>query len=189
MLTTLLFLVGLALLVAGAEALVRGASRLALAAGISPLLIGLTIVAYGTSTPELAVSIKAGLDRQADIAVGNVVGSNIFNILAILGSCGIVTAGGLRVAPSLLSFDLPVMTAVAVACLPVFFTEHRIARWEGAPFLGYYVVYTGFLVLVATRHPALAALGVAMVWFCIPLTVITLVVAVYRAAKTTGKQA
>ncbi len=86
--TFVLLIGGLVVLVAGAEALVRGASRLAAALGIAPLVIGLTIVAFGTSSPELAVSVQSALAGQADIAVGNVVGSNIFNVLFILGHFG-----------------------------------------------------------------------------------------------------
>lgn len=76
---------GLVLLVFGAEALVRGASRIAAALGITPLVVGLTVVAFGTSSPELAVSVMAGLNGQPGLAIGNVVGSNIFNVLFILG--------------------------------------------------------------------------------------------------------
>ena len=86
--TILLFIVGLMFLIIGAEALAHGASRLATVLGISPLVIGLTVVAFGTSSPELAVSIKSALSDQANIAVGNVVGSNIFNVLFILGMPG-----------------------------------------------------------------------------------------------------
>ncbi len=85
MLTFGLIVIGLVTLVVGAECLVRGASRLASAVGISPLIIGLTVVAFGTSAPEMAVSVASSLSGRADIAVGNVVGSNIFNVLLILG--------------------------------------------------------------------------------------------------------
>src|SRR3989304_2632801 len=88
--TLSLFALGLVLLVIGAEALVRGASQLAARIGVSPLVIGLTVVAYGTSTPELAVSVQSGLSGQADIALGNVVGSNIFNVLFILGLSALI---------------------------------------------------------------------------------------------------
>lgn len=205
----LMLAAGLILLVAGGELLVRGASSIAAVFGISPLVIGLTVVAFETSSPEMAVSIQAGLAGDPDIAVGNVVGSNIFHVLFILGICArilpllvslplvrrevpimigvsilllllaldgginfldgalardiaignvvgsnifnilgilglsaMVTPGGLNVNPLMISFDIPIMIAVAVACLPIFFTGFTIARWEGVIFLGSYSAYT-----------------------------------------------
>jgi cation:H+ antiporter len=122
------FVLGLAALVLGAELLVRGASRLALSFGISSLVVGLTVVAFGTSAPELAVSTQSALSGQVDIAIGNVVGSNIFNLAGVLGTSALVAPAGLPVNGGVLSFDLPVMVAVAVACLPIFFTGHLGAR-------------------------------------------------------------
>lgn len=175
-----LFFVGLGLLVLGAEWLVRGASRLAAAAGVSSLVIGLTVVAFGTSSPEMAVSVKAAWAGQADMAVGNVVGSNIFNLLAVLGLTSLVAPSGIPVPQAALAFDLPVMTAVAVACLPIFLTGYKIARWEGAVFLGYYVAYVLYLILDATQHDALPLFSNVMLLFVLPLTVLTLVVLVVR---------
>ncbi len=109
--TALLFTAGLGALVLGAEILVRGASRLAAAAGISPLVIGLTVVAFGTSTPELAVSVRAAISGQADIALGNVVGSNIFNVLFILGLSALITP--LVVAQQVVRLDVPIMIGVS----------------------------------------------------------------------------
>ncbi|HUG41700.1 MAG TPA: calcium/sodium antiporter [Longimicrobiales bacterium] len=174
-------LVGLTLLVLGSRWLVEGAVAIAGALGLSELVIGLTIVAAGTSMPELATSVIASVRGQRDIAVGNVVGSNVFNILCILGLSALAAPAGVPVSPAALSFDIPVMTAVAVACLPVFFTGHRIARWEGAVFLGYYLAYTAYLVLDATGHAAVPQLRAALLWFALPLTVITLVVLAVRA--------
>ena len=128
----LLVLGGLALLVVGAGWFVEAAVAFAKALGISELVVGLTIVAAGTSAPEVATSIMATLRGERDIAVGNVVGSNTFNILGVLGASSLVAQTPIGVAPSVLNFDLPVMTAVAVATLPIFFTGRRIARWEGA---------------------------------------------------------
>lgn len=156
---------GFLLLILGAELLVRAASRLAVSAGVSQLAIGLTVVSYGTSTPELAVSLQAGLAGNTDIAVANVVGSNIYNILAIAGICGILTPGGLNVAPSLLNFDMEIMLASAAACLPVFFTGYSIARWEGWLFLGCYAAYTAYLIMDATGHDALPVFSHAMAVF------------------------
>jgi len=177
----LIFLGGLILLVFGANLLVRGASKLALSFGISPLVVGLTIVAFGTSAPEVAVSVGAVLDGKTDIAIGNVVGSNTFNILGCLGLSGLVSGElGLAMAPSLLAFDIWVMLAVAFACLPVFITGREIARWEGAVFLGYYLAYVAYLVLAAQEHDALQQFSSVMLGFVVPLTVVTLVVVMIR---------
>ena len=165
---------GLVLLVLGANWLVDGAVAIARMFGVSELIIGLTIVAAGTSMPELATSVVAALRGERDIAVGNIVGSNIFNILAIAGVASLVTPGGLEVAASLLRFDLLVMIAVAVACLPIFAAGHRIERWHGALFVGYYVAYVVYLILAATTHSALPAFSSAMIGFVLPITVITL---------------
>jgi cation:H+ antiporter len=147
---------------------------------VPELIVGLTIVAAGTSLPEVATSVMATIRGERDIAVGNVVGSNTFNILGVLGVSSLVAPGDLPVTPSVLAFDLPVMTAVAVACLPVFFTGRTIARWEGIVFLGYYVAYTAYLVLAAQHHDALPVLSGAMLGFVVPLTVLTLGIALYR---------
>ena len=106
--------------------------------GISEAVIGLTIVAAGTSLPELATSVTAALRRQPDIAVGNVVGSNIFNILGILGAAAI--AGPLSSAGITL-FDLSVMLAFAVALLPLLYTGFKLHRWEGTLLLVGYFAY------------------------------------------------
>jgi len=116
--------------------------------------------------------------------VGNVVGSNIFNILAVLGLSSLVSSSGVAVSDEALRFDIPVMTAVAVACLPIFFTGNVIARWEGFLFLGYYVAYVAYLVLVATQSPSQEAFGRAMMWFVVPLTAVTLGVTLWRARRT-----
>lgn len=185
----LLVAAGLALLVLGADWLVGAAIAFAKQLGVSELVIGLTIVAAGTSMPEVATSIVAALRGERDIAVGNVVGSNTFNILGVLGISGLVAPASLTVAPSLLSFDLPVMIAVAVACLPVFFTGNLIARWEGVVFLGYYAAYTVYLLLAAQSHDALSTFGAAMTTVVLPLTALTLIVVSWRAwrSRSVGK--
>jgi cation:H+ antiporter len=125
---------------------VAGAVGVARLPQVSELVIGLTIVSASTSLPEAAASIIASLRGQRDIAVGNVVGnvvgSNLFNILAALGLSVSIAPGGLAVAPAALTFALPVMIAAATFCLPMFFTGGRIARWEGPMFLGYDLAYT-----------------------------------------------
>jgi cation:H+ antiporter len=168
-------------LVIGANWLVEGAVAVARFFGLSELIIALTIVSIGTSLPEVAASIMAALRGERDIAVGNAVGSNLFNLLSVLGLTSLVSPTGIAVSPAALHFDIPVMIAVAVACLPIFFTEHRIDRWEGTLFLGYYLAYVAFLILNATAHPALGPFSAAVLWFALPLTVVTLLVLTVRA--------
>ena len=168
--------VGLFFLVLGSNWLVESATSFAKAMGVSDLVIALTIVSAGTSMPEVATSIMAAVRKQRDIAVGNVIGSCTFNILGCLGLSGMVAPDGLGMAPALMAFDIWVMLAVALACLPVFMTGREIARWEGAVFLGYYAAYTTYLILAAQSHDALANFSNTMMGFVVPLTVITLVV-------------
>jgi cation:H+ antiporter len=172
---------GLGLLVVGAGWLVDAAVAFARALGVSDLVIGLTIVAAGTSLPEVATSVVATMRGERDIAVGNVVGSNTFNILGCLGVSGLIAPGGLHIAQPLLSFDLWVMLATAIVCFPVFMTGREIARWEGTLFLLFYAAYTLFLILAATHHSALRGFSDAMLEYVLPLTVITLVVSLVRS--------
>ncbi len=173
--------VGLAALVFGSQWLVEAAVTFAKAMGVSDLVIGLTIVAAGTSMPEVAASITAAVKGERDIAVGNVVGSNTFNILGCVGLSGLASGdAGLLLSQAVLNFDLWVMLAVALACLPVFLTGREIARWEGAVFLLYYAAYVGYLILAAQQHDLLGTFSTAMLSFVLPITVITLVVSVLR---------
>lgn len=176
-------LAGLVVLVLGAHWLVDGAVSIAESLGISKAIIGLTIVAVGTSLPELATSVIASVRGQRDIAIGNAIGSNLFNLLAILGIAGLVTPAGLSVPAGILRFDLPVMIAVAAACLPVFFVGHRLDRWEGAMFLGYYIAYLTYLALNAVHHEALDEFSLAMVAFVIPITAVTVGILVWRTLR------
>ncbi len=178
-----LILVGLLLLTLGARWLVHGSVTIAQVLGMSELLIGLTIIAAGTSLPEVAASILASIKGERDIAVGNVVGSNIFNIMCVLGLSAAVAPNGIEVSPTALHLDIPVMIAVSVACLPIFFTGHVIARWEGGLFFAYYCMYTASLILAATNEYASRTFGGIMLGFVIPLTVITLIISVVRSAK------
>ncbi|MFN3544280.1 MAG: calcium/sodium antiporter [Thiobacillus sp.] len=172
----LLVIGGLGLLVLGADWLVGASVAFAKVLGVSDLVIGLTVVAVGTSMPEIATSLVAALRGQRDIAVGNVVGSNIFNLLAVLGAAGVVSAGGLAIPDAARNFDLWVMLAVAFACLPILLTGREIARWEGALFLGYYAAYLAYLVLAAQQHEGLAAFSSVMLSYVMPLTAVTLLV-------------
>ena len=171
---------GLGLLVLGAHWLVEAAVSFARALGLSEMVIGLTIVAAGTSLPEVATSVLATLRGDRDIAVGNVIGSNTFNILGVLGASSLIAPAALPVAPAMLSFDLLVMIAVAFACLPIFFSGYKIERWEGALFLFYYLAYTAFLLLAAQQHDALTTYGAVMTMVVLPLTAITLTVITLR---------
>lgn len=172
---------GLLALVFGSDYLVQASVSFAKALGVSDLVIGLTIVAAGTSMPEVATSLMAAIKGERDIAVGNVVGSNIFNILGCVGLSGLMSGDlGLTMAPSLLAFDIWMMLAVALACLPVFMTGREIARWEGGVFLSYYAAYVAYLILAAQHHDALPVFSSVMLSFVVPLTIITFVVAVIR---------
>ncbi|HVS17595.1 MAG TPA: calcium/sodium antiporter [Planctomycetota bacterium] len=175
-----LVLAGLGLLVLGARWLVAGASDVARTLGLSELVIGLTIVAGGTSLPELATSVIAALRGQRDIAVGNVIGSNVFNLLCVLGGSALLAPAPIEIPVQALAFDFPVTAAVALACLPVLFSGHTITRWEGALFVAYYVVYTAWLVLAARGSTALPGLATAVTWFALPFTAATLVVGSWR---------
>jgi cation:H+ antiporter len=177
-------LVGLALLVLGARWLVDSAVQIAQYLGMSELVIGLTIVAAGTSMPELATSVIASLRGERDIAVGNVVGSNIFNLLSVLGLSSIVAPDGITVASAALVFDIPVMVGTALICLPIFFTGYLISRFSGALFLFYYVAYTLYLLMAAQQHENLQTFGMAMVWFVMPATVIMLLTMAWRYQRT-----
>ena len=181
----LLIVVGLGLLVLGSDWLVTASTIFAKALGVSDLVIGLTIVAAGTSMPEVATSVMAALKGERDIAVGNVVGSCTFNILGCLGLAGIVSGDlGLLVPAAVLNFDIWVMIAVALACLPIFMTGREIARWEGCVFVLYYAAYVTYLILATRQHDSLGVFSTAMMSFGIPLTVITLVVVLVRRGKT-----
>jgi cation:H+ antiporter len=175
-----LVLLGLAMLVVGARWLVDGAVAGARWLGVSELIIGLTVVALGTSLPEIATSVIASLRGERDIAAGNVIGSNLFNILAVLGLSSLAAPDSIVVAPAALSFDLPLMVGAAVACLPIFFTGNRIDRWEGVLFLGYYAAYVVYLTLESTRHAALTSFSAALMGFVLPLTIVTLAVSVWH---------
>ncbi len=149
-LSSLLVLSGLGIVMIGADWLVDGAVETARLLGVNDTVIGLTIVAAGTSLPEVVASIMATLKGERDIAVGNVVGSNIYNILAIVGLSGSIVPGGLTVSANMISFDIPVMLATAVLCWPFFYTGKRLSRTEGSIFLLIYLLYTLRLIAIAS---------------------------------------
>lgn len=174
------FVAGLVMLVYGANLMVENAVEIAVYLGMSELIIGLTIVAVGTSLPEVAAAVAAVWRSEPDIIVGNVLGSNVFNILAVLGITGLVFPGSIQIEEQALWFDMPIMLVTFFACLPIFFTGYSISRWEGALFLFYYAAYILFLVLYSTDHFAAGYVSNGLLFFVIPLTFITLFVISYR---------
>jgi cation:H+ antiporter len=176
----LLVLGGLALLVVGSKWLVDASVAFARALGVSDLVIGLTIIAAGTSMPEVATSVMAAFRGERDIAVGNVIGSNIFNILGCLGISGLVSRDGLTIPPAVMNFDLWVMIAVTIASLPVFVAGREIGRGKGLMFIVYYVVYVAYLVLDARGHDVLPKFSAIMIGFVLPITIVTLVAMLLR---------
>jgi cation:H+ antiporter len=180
---TLLIGVGLGLLVLGSDWMVDAAVAFARVMGVSDLVIGLTVIAVGTSMPEIAASIMAAVRGERDIAVGNVIGSNTFNILGCLGISGLMSGDGLSIAPAVLNFDLWVMVAVAVACLPVFIAGREIGRGKGLMFIGYYAAYVAYLILGAQQHDALDEYSAIMIGFVLPITIVTLVAILIRGQK------
>lgn len=171
---------GLVLLVLGAQSLVTSASDIAEQLGVSDLVIGLTVVAIGTSLPEVATSVLAAVRGQRDLAVGNAIGSNLFNLMAVLGITALVSPHDLPVAASAVQVDIPVMLAVAVACLPMFANGYVLKRWEGLTFLGAYAAYLTWLVLDASEHGTRDSYGTVMLFFVVPVVSVTIVVIWWR---------
>lgn len=179
---------GSILLIIGSRLLVKSAVAIAQDFEVSELLIGLTIVAFGTSLPELATSVVASLRGERDIAVGNVLGSNIFNILSVLGVAGALSPDGVAIDQNIISFDMLVAIAVAFACYPIFYSGKRIDRWEGLLFLFYYLAYNGYLVLKALDHQILPTYTAIMVYGAFPLTIIALIVAAILEKQAENKR-
>jgi cation:H+ antiporter len=178
-----LVVLGLGALWLGGRSFVAGSVSLARAWGLSELVIGLTIVAVGTSLPEMATSLVASVRGESDLAVGNIVGSNVFNILAVMGASALLAPEAIAIAPTALRFDIPVMVAAAVVCLPIVFTGGVVARWEGAMLLGYYGAYVGF-VIGSVRLPTLAPyFGRWVVWVVLPVTLVTLGLSVFASIR------
>ncbi len=183
---TALILIGLGLLVLGSDWLVNAAIDFARTLGVNELIIGLTIVAAGTSMPEVATSVMAAIRGHRDIAVGNVIGSNLFNILGVLGVSGLIAPSPLVVSPTALAFDLPVMVAVALLCLPIFFSGSVISRGEGALFLACYAAYTVFLILRSQESPLLPIYQALLIYLLLPVTFLALLFVSIRAWRQSG---
>ncbi|UFU03248.1 calcium/sodium antiporter [Ruania suaedae] len=180
---------GVAMLVGGAQLLVGGAREIASGLGVSDLVIGLTVVAIGTSLPELATSVIAVVRGEREMAVGNIVGSNIFNIGAVLGLTAVLAPEGVQVGGAALNFDLPVMIAAMLVLLPIAFTRQSITRWEGGLLVALYLAYVTYLVLASAEHDALGPFSTAMLWFVLPITALWLIVlASYEIGLLRGRR-
>lgn len=184
---TIFILIGLGLLVIGSNWLVDSAVKIAKMIGISELVIGLTIVAIGTSLPEVATSVIAALKGESDIAVGNAVGSNIFNLLGVLGIGALVSPGGIPIVERVLQFDFLVMVFVALVTLPIFYIDNRISRGEGGLLLAYYVIYLAYIVMEAANSSALSAVTLLIAFF-IPVSFISLIVIAIRLSHAKRKK-
>lgn len=176
------------MLVLGSRLLVSGAVRLAESMGVSELMIGLTVIAAGTSLPELVTSVVATLRGEREIAVGNVVGSNIFNILAVIGVTGLVSSDGIPVSFEALRFDMPIMIMVALGCAPVFLTGLTMQRWEGALFVFYYLAYLGHLLLAAKQSSALPSLDGVVVSVALPLTAMLVLISQQASPPSSSEE-
>ncbi|MFO7973380.1 MAG: calcium/sodium antiporter, partial [Candidatus Hydrogenedentota bacterium] len=178
-----LVLAGLATLGVGAQWFVTGATTVAEMLGVTHLIIGLTIVAAGTSLPELATSIWASLRGERDIAVGNIIGSNIFNLLGVLGFSALLGHEGVEVSRNVLRYDMLVMVAVALACLPIFITGATVSRLEGFFLVFYYGLYITILVLDAINSPLERPVSQALAFLFIPMTVFILIMSIFISEK------
>jgi cation:H+ antiporter len=183
-----LVVAGLTVLVVGSQLLVDSATDIAEAAGVSELVIGLTVVAIGTSLPELATSIMAAIRGQRDIAVGNVIGSNLFNLMSVLGLSSIVSSDGIPVSDVSLRLDLPVMLAATVVLVPIVWNGFEIRRWEGAVLIAFYAVYVLYLVLDAGDSSAAGVVGPAAL-IVAPLVVMTFAVTGFQGWRRHRVQA
>ncbi|WLH15407.1 calcium/sodium antiporter [Pseudomonas hefeiensis] len=176
-----MMILGLAMLVFAGHLLLGAAVEVATDLGLSERIIGLTIVAVGTSLPELATSLIAALRGQRDIAVGNVIGSNLFNLLGVLGVTALAAPSPLSVSPNALDFDLPVMLGVAVLCLPVFYSGYRVTRAEGLLFLSLYLAYGLHVVSFTTGMPLAGQLERLMLFYVLPALLAFLLFSSLRA--------
>ncbi len=166
---------GLVLLVVGSQVLVKGATAAAIGLGVTQTVIGLTIVSAGTSMPELVTSLVAAYRGKADLAIGNVVGSNLLNQLLILGVCGLFSGEGLVVDPVVVSRDLPVMVLTTLALLPILWTRGVVTRLEGGILVGLYGLYLAEQVLSETLTSAQDEFRFVVLVAVVPLVLVFLV--------------
>ena len=176
--------VGVIGLVFAAGFVVDGAEQIAVAVGVPELIVGLTIVALGTSAPEITTSLLAAIRGDRNLAVGNALGSNIFNILLVLGLSGALSPNGIAFGDDAVRLDLPILVAAAIACVPIVFGDHILDRWEGLLFVAFYVIYLGFLALDGTDRLVTDPLTIVLAVFVIPLGLISLGVAIAKVRKS-----
>ncbi|MDF2643870.1 MAG: K+-dependent Na+/Ca+ exchanger-like protein [Pseudomonas sp.] len=160
---------GLLTLALGGHLLVNASVEIALNLGLSERIIGLTVIAIGTSLPGLITSLIAAIRGEREIAVGNVIGSNLFNLLGVLGLTAMVAPDSLSVSPNALVFDLPVLLGVAALCLPVFYSGYRIDRIEGLLLLSLYLTYGLHIVSISTGMMLAERLEGAMLSVVLPV--------------------
>jgi len=170
---------GLALLIFGAEWTVEGATEIAKKFSVSSRIIALSLVAIGTSLPELTTSMIAAFHKEPEIALGNVIGSNIFNILGVGGLAALIAPSKLEVSSQLSHFDIPIMVATTIVTLPLLFTGFRISRSEGAWLLGCYILYMLFLFLIPYQH----IFTVAFLYFLLPISFVVIMITLYYHFK------
>ena len=178
-----LIMFGLLSLFIGSQWVVDSAVSFARILGISKLVIGLTIISFSTSLPEIATSVVAALRGRIEIAVGNVVGSNIFNILIVLGIASTVSSHGIHVTQQALWVDIPVMISTSIICLPIFLTGRMIDRFEGGLLLFYYGIYMVYLFLRTSGNAYLPEYIAITLGFVIPLTFLILSISFWRFLK------
>lgn len=186
--SVLLMLGGLLVLVLAGHLLLGAAVDVASDLGLSERIIGLTLIGVGTSLPCMATSLIAALRGQREIAVGNVIGSNLFNLLGVLGLTAVLAPSPLSVSPNALVFDLPVMLGVVVLCLPVFYTGYRVTRAEGLVLLGLYLAYGLHVMSFTTGMPLANKLEHLMVYYILPVLVAFLLFSTLRAWRRQHKR-
>lgn len=179
----LLLVLGFAGLILGARWIVSSAIIFAEIAGVSELVIGLTVVAIGTSLPEIVISLLAAFKGEKDIAVGNIIGSNILNLLAVLGVSGMFIPDAIPIQQSLISVDLLLLIGATILCFPIFYTGRRIVRWEGAMFLVLYIAYLLYQFLIASDHEVVDVFIALMLYFIFPMILLLVTTAFIAETK------
>ena len=183
--TLIKLIVGIALLSFGSNILVGGSQNLAILLGVNEIVIGLTIVATGTSLPELITSIIAAFKGNTDLAIGNVIGSNLLNQLLILGSCSIFSGfKGLSIEQSLIKVDLPFMVITTFACLPIFWTKGKITRKEGFFLLSLYIFYILDKIMFLSNFNNLYELRIGIFIYFLLLTIIFLAEEKFKLSRS-----